>query len=203
MAEFEMPGVFRTAAYEAEIALVHALRNSAPGAVAQLYQRYGTALYRYVASLLVGDRALAEEIVMQSFIDVVQHISRFDARKSSFSAWLYGIARRHANLELRRQRRRKAVPAAAQVSLEALAELPQAQDLAQEVSARLDAQRQLAAVAEVLTELEMEVLVLHSLEEFSLDEVGRIIGRSARAVHSLLHRARQKARERLTQDGTE
>jgi DNA-directed RNA polymerase specialized sigma24 family protein len=41
------------------------------------------------------------------------------------------------------------------------------------------------------------VLVLSSIEELSVKEIGRVVGRSERAVHSLLHRAKAKARERL------
>jgi len=68
------------------------------------------------------------------------------------------------------------------------------------VAQRLDAQRQVAALATALSGLEMEVLQLHFVEEFSLREIGRVVGRSERAVDSLLRRAKQKARERLAED---
>jgi len=38
------------------------------------------------------------------------------------------------------------------------------------------------------------------VEELSAREVGQVIRRSERAVHSILHRARKKARERLVGD---
>ncbi len=52
----------------------------------------------------------------------------------------------------------------------------------------------------LLSEAEMEALTLHYAHDFSEREISRIVGRSERAVHSLLHRAKQKARERLVRD---
>jgi DNA-directed RNA polymerase specialized sigma24 family protein len=46
----------------------------------------------------------------------------------------------------------------------------------------------------------MEVLVLQCVDELSVKDISHVVRRSERAVHSLLYRARQKARERLVQD---
>ena len=46
----------------------------------------------------------------------------------------------------------------------------------------------------------MEVLVLHYVHQLSVAEIGVILKRSGRAVESLLHRAKPKARERLSED---
>jgi len=42
--------------------------------------------------------------------------------------------------------------------------------------------------------------VLSCVEKLSAREIGQVIGRSERAVHSILHRARTKAREGLVGD---
>jgi RNA polymerase sigma factor (sigma-70 family) len=114
--------------------------------------------------------------------------------------WLYGVARRQIHNELRRQRRLKSVPAAAQTPLTNAVELSDGRDVADEVAARLQAQRAVAVLSEVLSDVELEVLVLSSIDELSIREIGLVVGRSERAVHSLLHRARTKARERLADD---
>jgi DNA-directed RNA polymerase specialized sigma24 family protein len=67
-------------------------------------------------------------------------------------------------------------------------------------SARIDARRQVALLRAHLSDAEMDVLVLHCAHQFSVDEVAQIMGRSRRAINSLLHRARRKARERLSRD---
>ena len=49
----------------------------------------------------------------------------------------------------------------------------------------------------MLSDAEMEVLLLHFADGFSVKEIGTIVGRSAKAAYSLLQRAVRKAREEL------
>jgi len=180
--------------------LLRGLREGAAEAHGQLYDRFAPGLHRFAASRLSGDAQLAEDIVVQTLVDAVRNISRFTPRKSTLAAWLYGVARRQIQGEVRRQRRLKSVPLGAQMSIDVVSEAPDERDMASDLAARLDAQRQVAALAGVLSDLEMEVLVLQCIDQLSAREIGQVVGRSERAVHSLLHRARRKARERLARD---
>lgn len=199
MAECEIAQT-QTSEVEADQELLRGLREASPRACSLLYRRYAPGLHRFANTRLAGDSALAEEIVLQTLMDAVRNIRAFNPRKATFSAWLFGIARHNLADELRRQRRRKSVPRAAQMSIEVLPEAPDQADLADRVSARLDAQRQFTALAEVLSAVELEALILQHIDQLSLQEIGQVLGRSERAVQSLLHRARSKARERLEQD---
>jgi RNA polymerase sigma-70 factor (ECF subfamily) len=187
-------------AEQGEAALVRGLRDGAAQASAELYDRFAPRIHRFAFSRLPGDPQTAEDIVVQTLVDAVRDINRFNPRKSTLSAWLYGIARRRIQGEVRRQTRLKSVPASAQIPLERVSETSAGGDIASALATRLDAQRQVAALASTLSVLEMEVLTLQSIDELSLKEIGQVIRRSERAVHSLLHRARQKARERLIRD---
>ncbi len=93
----------------------------------------------------------------------------------------------------------ESVPSQAQVSLEEDLRI-YASDIAEQATARLEAQRKVEMIRQVLADIELEVLILSSVQELSVREIGHIVHRSEQAVHSLLHRARQKARERLEQD---
>jgi RNA polymerase sigma-70 factor (ECF subfamily) len=183
-----------------EAALLDGLRAAAPTAGEELYERFAPGLLRFATSLLLGDVESAEDLVVQTFAEAVKGIDRFDPRKSPLSAWLYGIARRRLYDEVRRRRRLKSVPNASEVPLESVSEVADPGDLASDIADRLDAQRQVKALAAALSHVEMEVLILQSIDELSAREIGQIVGRSERAVHSILHRARQKARGRLAQD---
>jgi RNA polymerase sigma-70 factor (ECF subfamily) len=187
-------------AEQAAALLVEGLRVGDDGACGRLYDDFGEPLHRYVARLLRTGDELAEDVMVQTLAEAVCNIERFDPRRSTFRAWLFGIARQRAREELRRLNRRKAVPASAQVSLEALPEQAGAEDLAAKSAARLDARRRVREIRNCLSGLEMEVLVLRCVHEYSLREIGHIIGRSGRAAESLLRRAKQKARERLDRD---
>jgi RNA polymerase sigma-70 factor (ECF subfamily) len=183
---------------EAVSALVRGLREGSPEACAELCRRFGPRLHRFAAARLAGDGETAEELVIQTFADAARNIRRFNPRKSTLSAWLYGILRRQVHGELRRRRRQKSVPASAQVPLETVANTAASDDTSTALAAQLDARRSVAEIAGVLSDVEFEVLVLNCVDELSAREIGQIVGRSERAIHSLLHRARQKARERLT-----
>jgi RNA polymerase sigma-70 factor (ECF subfamily) len=135
--------------------------------------------------------------MVQTLVDAARNIRHYNPRKSSFPAWLYGIARRQIRLALRRQNRKKSIPASAQVPIDSLPELSSGEDMADGLAARLDAQQKVAELAKHLSDHEMEVLILHSVDGLSMKEIGRVLGRSEGAVESLLYRARQKARERL------
>jgi RNA polymerase sigma-70 factor (ECF subfamily) len=182
-----------------EAALLRGLREAAPDACGQFYDRFAPRIQRFAVARFPRDPDSSEDVVVQTLVDAVRDIRRFNPRKSSLSAWLYGIARRRIQAEVRQRTRLKSVPASAQIPLEGASEISAGEDMASALAARLDAQRQIAALAGTLSDFEMDVLTLRSIDELSLKEIGQVVGRSERAVHSLLHRARQKARERLAQ----
>jgi RNA polymerase sigma-70 factor (ECF subfamily) len=185
---------------EATDRLIRGLHAADPAAHGELCSRFGRRLHSFAARRLRGDAELAEDIMVATLADAVRNIRGYNPRKAGFSAWLFGIARRHVIAELRQQSRRKSVPASAQVSVDALPEQHAEGDVAEDVAERIEAKRQVAIVREHLSEIEMEVLVLHCVDQLSLREIAQIVRRSERAIKSLLHRARQKARERLGAD---
>lgn len=193
-------GVAQTIVKEAEAALVRGLAARAPEACGALYDRFALGVHRYAVARLRGETGLAEEIVVETMAEVVRDIRRLNPGRSSLSAWVYGIARRRVLLEIRRQQRRKSVPPWAQVAMESVGEASDGPSLESRTLSRLEAQRQVALLTEMLSEVEMEALTLSGVEELSAREIGQVMGRSERAVHSILHRARTKARERLAED---
>ena len=198
MAEAEMTQV----AMEGTDRLVQGLREADPAAHQEFCAHYGRRLHRFIALQLRGDASTAEELMVQTLVEAVRHIGRFDPRKASFLAWLFGIARRQVLGELRQQRRRKSVPESAQVPLASLAEEAHAADPTEPLAGQIAAQQQVARLRETLSPMEMEVLLLHGLQGLSVREIGHVVGRSERAINSLLHRARQRARERLGEDAS-
>jgi RNA polymerase sigma-70 factor (ECF subfamily) len=188
------------ASAEADTQLVRRLQKADQAAYAEFCHRFGTPLHRYAASRLAGDQDLAEEIVVQTFVDAVRNIRRFNSRKGTLAAWLYGIARRQIARERRKQRQPTSVPSAAQVSLHSMAEVADVGDVADESAARLDAQRKIADLSQILSDDEMEMLMLHYAVGLSAKEIARTLGRSHRAVESMLHRTKAKAREWVGSD---
>lgn len=197
--EAETPNRTVVAARDATRDLIAGLQKRNPNAQAQLYEQYGAQIHRYAARRL-GDTELAQDLLVQVMVEANRNISRFNPRISTLRAWLFGIAHRQITDELRQRSRQKTPPASSQVSLESVAEQPAPSDMADAAIARLEAQHQVGQLQACLSDLEMEVLLLRCVHQLSLAEIAHTIGRSERAVNSLLVRAKQKAREILSQE---
>jgi RNA polymerase sigma-70 factor (ECF subfamily) len=74
-------------------------------ALAALYDRYGGVLYA-VAYRITGQRADAEEVVLEAFAQAWRDAPRFDSARGSVAGWLTVIARSRA-LDLVRARGRR------------------------------------------------------------------------------------------------
>jgi RNA polymerase sigma-70 factor, ECF subfamily len=180
--------------------LIRGLRLGSAEAFSEFYERFAVGVHHFAEVRLGGDGSAAEEVVVQTLGEAARGIGAFDPRRATLAAWVYGIARRRVGQEIRRQHRRKSVPAALQVPLEAAEWQAGGVDMAERTLSRLEAKRKMALLAAELSGPEMEALTLFCIDQLSAREIGRIIGRSERAVHSLLHRAKEKARKKLGED---
>lgn len=174
--------------------LLRGLRIGSTEAWARLYDDFAPGIRQFAATRLLGDLETADDVVGETLAAAARDIRRFDSQRSSLSAWLYGIARRRVHDEARRRRRRKSVPTWAQVPMDALAEAGDGEDLASSASARLDAERRITELESVLSDVEMELVTLSYAHDLSVKEIAQVATRSEQAVHSILHRAKRKAR---------
>ncbi len=117
--------------------------------VEALYRASAGDVYAYVRSLLHDDGA-AEEVVAVAFERALRRARRYDPGRGTPRAWLFGIARHAALDELRRGRRRAALPAEP--------EAPQEGDLAEEAARRATVHAALAG----LEPRDREVVALRS-----------------------------------------
>ena len=74
-----------------EESLVRRAQQRDEDAFTQLYEVYFDRIYRYVA-IKIGNKADAEDMTQQVFLNALQSISSFRWRGISFSAWLFRIA---------------------------------------------------------------------------------------------------------------
>jgi len=81
--------VRRPSSPEDERALIDALRRRDEAAFAELVRRYAGPMLR-LARMYARSAAVAEEVVQETWLGVLQGIERFEAR-SSFKTWLFRI----------------------------------------------------------------------------------------------------------------
>ena len=91
------------------------LRRMAAGdedAVGTLYDRYGQVLYAVVYRI-VGQKADAEEVLMEAFAQIWREAARFETTRGSVAAWLAMITRSRALDFVRARARRTRITATA------------------------------------------------------------------------------------------
>lgn len=94
-----------TQAPPADLSLVQRIAAGDERAVAELYDRYGSVLYA-VAYRILGERADAEEAVMETFAQVWREAARFETERGSVPAWLTMMVRSRALDQVRSRERR-------------------------------------------------------------------------------------------------
>jgi RNA polymerase sigma factor (sigma-70 family) len=149
-----------------------------------LYRESRDDVFAYAATLL-RDSAAAEDVTASAFERAYRKRSRFDARRGSPRAGLFGIVRNAALDELRRRKR-----AATSEIPGPLAE--PGPDEAAELAAERDAVR--AALA-TLPAKDRELIALKYHADLTNAEIAEILGISATNAGTLLHRAMTKLRE--------
>lgn len=82
-------GVRPTPVAQEEACLVARLKQGEEGAFDELVKRHHSALIR-MAMGYVADREIAEEVVQDTWMAVIQGLDRFEGR-SSFRTWIFGI----------------------------------------------------------------------------------------------------------------
>ena len=75
-------------------------------ALSQLYDRYGNAVYG-LALRVTGDHGMAQEISLDTFMQVWQQAARYNDQQGSIQSWLFTIARSRAIDRLRATRAAK------------------------------------------------------------------------------------------------
>jgi RNA polymerase sigma-70 factor (ECF subfamily) len=180
----------------AEEQLVAAARRGDTDALERLLARVQGRVLRF-GMKMCGDPEDAREVLQETLIAVARSVRDF-AGASSLSTWLYKIAHSFC---IKRRRTSKFAPAQV-VSLDrdASREVAGLRDPARAPDETLLARELERALAEAFATLppeQREVLLLRDVEGLSAGEVAEVLGTSAEAVKSRLHRARVALRARL------
>jgi RNA polymerase sigma-70 factor (ECF subfamily) len=197
--------------------LVHALRAGDEAAFAWLLDCYDAPLRR-TALMYVPSRAVADEVVQETWLGVIKGIDRFEGR-SSLKTWIFRILMNIARTKGVRETR--AIPFAAARSAMSEGDEPAfdadrfrpASDpqypfnwasfpfaWEHEPAQRLDAAETLGVVREALTRLpdaQREVVTLRDLEGWTSSEVCNALDITETNQRVLLHRGRSKLRAAL------
>ena len=170
-----------------EFRLVQAMARRDRSAWDTMYERHVGDVFGLVYHLVGGDRLVAEDVNQEVWLLAIEQFDRFDFGRGGFRDWLLGIARHRA---LRHHRRPSSL--AVEGQLDGLSdglsppELLEGMERADVVAALL-----------CLHDGTRRVLLAKYVKGLSVVEIAAQTGRSAKAVESLLSRARGQLRALL------
>lgn len=90
---------------DADLALMRRVADNEPRAVGDLYDRFGSLVYR-MAFQAMPTRADAEDAVQEIFVRLWRTASRYDPKRAALVTWVMLISRRHLVDKLRRSQAR-------------------------------------------------------------------------------------------------
>ena len=155
-----------------------------------LVHSYSDALVRYAYSL-VGNAAAAEDIMEDAF--AIYLVKKIDfGSKEQLRCWLYKTVRSRSIDYLRRHRR--------QVSLEELETIVHTPCPSEELI-RKERNVTLYRNLQNLRRAYRDVLLLHYIEDLSIQQICTILGKSSKQVYNLLARAKAALKEALVKEG--
>lgn len=179
---------------ELDAKLLEAARAGDRAALEHLIARYEARIYRFGLKMC-RDPEVARDVVQETLIAMARGVREFRGG-SSLSTWLYTIARSYC---IKAHRRSKFAPDEIR-SIESTPEAATVADPGRRSDDELAARRVEQVLERAITELDpkyREVLVLRDIEGLTAPEVAVVLGISADAVKSRLHRARLDVRARV------
>lgn len=161
----------------------------------ELYAEYRSRLYGFFLKRL-GDPDQAQDLVQEVFVRVLRYMHTYDPARGEIGGWLFGIASNTFKTHLARgsAQAEQAVPEYADV-VDELRRPP-----GEEVESEMTGDR-ILELLDSLPEPERSVLILHRLEEKTLDETAALTGLSRRTVSRKVGNGLNLMRQLLRQQG--
>ena len=144
-----------------------------------LFRRYQLPIFTYVHEL-VRDEQASFDLVQETFISAVRHIDGL-REDEKFPSWLFGIAHQKCIQRWRRDRRSESIVEELSNAPAEWAESPDELMIKNEDASHFMAQLNQLPLAQ------RSALLLHFVEDFSLEEIVEITGAQIGTVKSRIH----------------
>jgi RNA polymerase sigma-70 factor (ECF subfamily) len=185
-----------------EIELINKLRKGDKEAIKTMFNANMDKLYSFVFHEVEQNQSIAEDIVQDTFISAIKSASKFKGNSRIYT-WLVGIAHhkiadhyRHSKREQRYANRTSDSINPEQLDL-AIDKTPGG-NIAESTENRILVEQALNSLPADYR----EIIILKYVEDFPVDEIGKILNRSPKSVEGILSRAR-KALKELIKDQNE
>src|SRR5438270_12533597 len=173
--------------------LLEAYRFGDRTSFSQLVDRYQRELFHFLVRFL-GDRAAAEDVFQETFLQVHQSAEQFDPQRR-FRPWLFTIAANKARDLMRSQARRPTNPLSATISPgddesgEFIDLMQSAAEMPSEPMERRELQQLVHGTVSTMPEHLREILLLSYFHQFPYKQISDILEIPLGTVKSRLHAA--------------
>jgi RNA polymerase sigma-70 factor (ECF subfamily) len=171
--------------------LVERAQQGDRDALEELYLIHFDRIYSYL-HMSVGNRHDAEDLTTQTFLKMLESITKFRFQSAPFSAWLFRIAHNLAMDHFRARRRWQPEEEVPEAPGE---EEPSAEHVAMHSIGR----QSMLELIEGLSHEQQQVLTLKFVFNFPNGDVATILGKTEGAIKSLQHRALVSLQKQLEQ----
>ncbi|MDZ4801981.1 MAG: sigma-70 family RNA polymerase sigma factor [Bryobacteraceae bacterium] len=179
-----------TAGFAADEAIMLRVRAGETGLLAELFERHNRPVFGFFYRM-TSSRELSEDLVQDVFLRILRYRDTYQPR-TSFAAWMYGIARNAMIDQMRKRRPESSLD-------DAMAEVPTRDEPADE---RMRARQESEILQRALSSLpadKREVLILARYQDLRYEEIGRILGCEPNAVKQRVFRAVKALGDRYTE----
>ena len=167
------------------------MKNHSPFYFRKIYKTYIRQIYRFIY-VKVGSQQLAEDLTSEVFLRFWKNIQKNNPTKiENPRAFLYKTARNLVIDHYRTYSQKKEIP------IEEIKEI-------KDVSESLERQESLFSDLEIvqrairqLKEEHQDVILWYYLDDLSVKEIAKILGKSENAIRVMIHRAMEKLKELL------
>jgi RNA polymerase sigma-70 factor, ECF subfamily len=173
---------------EEDLKLIEAFERGSREAFDRLLEKYRGEIFG-LALRMVGNEEDAEEIAQQTFINALTHLRGF-RRQAAFRTWLYRIA---INVSRSHVRRRRPV----ELLSDGVAAAVETRDPPLRVVLARDEVRRVAETLKELSEKQRLAVVLRAVNGLDYEDVGRIIGCSAKTAKVHFHYGVENLRKKM------
>lgn len=158
--------------------------------VGEIYDRYQGSIFRYFY-YRVGDRQTAEDLTSEVFLRMIEKISYYKDKRTTFQAWLFQIAR---NLSIDYYRKQKP-----RISIPLDEDIPGSLDEPQDFVDRELTSEILSRALQELPDNQRDVIVLRFVVGMPIVEAAETLHKTEDSIKGLQRRALLALREILTE----
>ena len=164
------------------------LKSGNTEAYGYFYSKYVKKVYSFVL-FKVSNKEVAEDLTQDIFLKTWQHIVDKKELKS-FQAFIFRVAR-NTIIDYYRQSNKKTID---------INNIPEIEDLKVNISKSLDKSIGITKLLYNIYKLKpeyQEVLLLHYVQDLSIDDIGEILQKKKNNVRVIIHRALNKLKEEI------